>query len=371
MWPASACPACSGDGLKLLLEPSELEAERRWLHRFGARVSGSERGAEADPVAELETARILSCRRCGTVLRDPMPGEAGQVRVGAGLTRSPELAQALCCVPLQQRHSPAPRLARHLPASPSVLGVGRSPGELLGAARLAGWRVADVERFGAELAVARAAAIPAHAEVSPNRDLPSGVWDAVLAWDGSLLGDLASFLARSAAWLKPGGLLELRIPNGKFELGCLYLRRRWRGSRRVLRVLTAQAYNGFLAFPHPRGYTPTSIRRILAAHGFATEAIAGDTALGPPLADPTALASREGARYRRAIRRYCRTVEAATGCLYHPWLEVVARKSSRAGSCRDAGVERAGRADPLPAAVGGVSGGEEARARRGERAVAR
>jgi hypothetical protein len=75
--------------------------------------------------------------------------------------------------------------------------------------------------------------------------------------------------------LRPGGVLAIRVPNGAFYRK--WARRRGPISRALL------AHNNLLTFPYRWGFTPDSLRALLASTGFATHSVVGDVLV--PTAD--------------------------------------------------------------------------------------
>src|SRR5690606_4267046 len=86
-------------------------------------------------------------------------------------------------------------------------------------------------------------------------------------------------VATAARLLRPGGLLALRVPNGAFYAR---LRRRLTGRNAAL-ARALLAWNNLLSFPYRTGFTPTSLSRMLHAHGLHVVVMHGDTLV--PLAD--------------------------------------------------------------------------------------
>jgi hypothetical protein len=70
------------------------------------------------------------------------------------------------------------------------------------------------------------------------------------------------------------------------------------------------------------------LSHLLARHNFEAREIWGDTILR--LADDHTFlfAAAEEHRYKKAVRRLCESIEAKSGDIYHPRIDVIARKTN-------------------------------------------
>jgi len=330
-WSCLACGARSG---RVLLRPEDVRCEQRWLERFHElRIGGSASQADDKDRAtftQSDERSVLACDACQTVLRMPRPSPEQLERTYAedeygaeALERLAKSQDAFFAAKLEQ-------LAGHLDAiahGDRVLEIGSFVGGFLNAAAARGWRATGVDVGEETSRFARARGFEVVRGDVLELDLQGGL-AAVFVWSTfDQLAEPGAVLDRARALLRPGGLLVLRVPNGRFETATLALRRGARGTRRVRHVLCAQAYNNFVSFPYLTGYTPESLCGLLEAHRFTCAHLAGDTIVR--LADDRTLsfAVREEARAKRAVRRACRRAERATGLLFDPWLDVVARSA--------------------------------------------
>lgn len=334
------CVACGGTRLRILLSAAEVRAEQGWLERFHAirrePAPGTGRVGAADEPAKDRTrftqdepTNVVSCTACGTVLRDPQPSCALLARTYAqdeyGRTTLERLARnqrAFFAAKLVQIEA----LLRELAPGARVIEVGSFVGGFLEEARKRRWRATGVDVGFETTEFTRAAGHRVLRGDLGELDLPAD-HDAIFVWSTfDQLCDPAGFLARASSLLRPRGLLVLRVPNGRFETACLELRGLARSLRRRHRVLCAQAYNNFLSFPYLAGYTPESLCGMLDDHGFVCEATLGDTIVTLADDETAAAAVVEEARYRRAVLRACRAARKTTGLLFHPWVDVIARR---------------------------------------------
>jgi len=324
------CVACGSRDVRVLMPAEALRAEQRWLERFhAARIEGDARDAkDRAAFTQDEPTNVVACVACGTLRRDPQPTcEALGVTYAAD-EYGRETIERLAA---NQDRFFAAKLddlagVLELPESARVLEVGSFVGGFLRAALERGWRATGVDvgeettRFvrGRGFAVLRGDIL--------ELDLPRRAYDAAFVWSTfDQLCRPGRVIARLHALLRPRGRLVVRVPNGRFQTACLEYRRAACGTPRERRVLAAQAYNNFVTFPYLTGWTPESLCGFLSVRGFACVEVRGDTILD--LADdatkPFAVAEEQ--RYKRAVMRACRAAEKATGLLFYPWIDVVAR----------------------------------------------
>jgi SAM-dependent methyltransferase len=331
----SLCLACGGVEGRTLLTADVVRAEQRWLDRFhDLRREPSpddEDGAkDRATFTQSESRSVVACTACGTVLRvpRPSPGEVEETYAAdeygrAALDALASNQDAFFTAKLAQLE---PELAT-LGAGARVLEIGSFVGGFLRAAQERRWRAIGVD-VGEETArYARERGFDVRLGDVLDLDLPRG-FAAAFVWSTfDQLGDPGAVLDRVRGLLAPGGLLVVRVPNGRFETACLALRAAATRTRRVHRVLCAQAYDNFVSFPYLTGYTPESLCGLLEAHGFACRVTRGDTILRLADAHTRPFAVREEERVKRAVRRACRQAERVTGLLFDPWLDVVARST--------------------------------------------
>jgi SAM-dependent methyltransferase len=242
-WVAQSCPICERPGAK------------RAVGRRGGAAHAAGLGVEC---------RIARCRGCGLLFPDPMPVPA------AGLGQHYEVAPD----EYFQQHDSAEKAgaARALLAQAEqlaggrgrVLDIGSGRGEVLVAAREAGWEAVGVEPSPtfAEHA-ARRSGVEVRREPVERCDFDAGSFDAVIL--GAVLEHLYNpdeTIREVARVLRPGGVLFVDVPNEEglyFRLGNLYQRLRGRDWC----VNLAPTFEPFHVF----GFGPRSLRALLAKHG--------------------------------------------------------------------------------------------------------
>jgi SAM-dependent methyltransferase len=243
-WVAQECPICE--------EPPAIYMGRRGgaAHRAGAGVE----------------CRIWRCKHCGLVFPNPMPvPEAG-------------VSELYALDPDQyfQQHDLGEKLtsARHFIAAAErltggrgrVLDIGTGRGDVLVAAREAGWEVdaIDLSHSFADYAERRSG-VKVRREPIEHCGFPEGSFDAViLAAVLEHLYNPDATVREIARVLRPDGAFFVDVPNEAglyFRLGNLY--ERLRGRDWVVNV--APTFEPFHVF----GFNPRALRALLAKHGLA------------------------------------------------------------------------------------------------------
>ena len=243
-WVEQECPVCEA--------PPGVYMGRRGgaAHREGAGIE----------------CRVWRCKRCGLVFPNPMPVPAEGV--GQLYALDPD--------EYFQRHDAEEKMvsARHMIATAGrlagvggrLLDVGSGRGDVLVAAREAGWEATgiDLSHSFADHAERRSGAV-VRREPIERCGFPDGSFDAVvLAAVLEHLYDPDATVREIARVLRPGGAFFVDVPNEAglyFRLGNLY--QRLRGRDWVVNV--APTFEPFHVF----GFSPRSLRALLAKHGLA------------------------------------------------------------------------------------------------------
>ena len=332
------CVACGGSVGRTLLTADDVRAEQRWLERFHRLRRRRDRSDGAGAVdakdrasfTQSESRTIVACTTCETVLRVPRPSPDEVAETYAedeyGRATLDQLAKNQDAFFVAKLEQLAPQLSP-LGAGARVLEIGSFVGGFLQAARARGWRATGVDVGEETSAYVRSRGFDVLRGDVLDVELEPG-FAAAFVWSTfDQLADPGAVLDRVRALLAPNGFLVVRVPNGRFEAACLELRRTARRTRRLHDVLLAQAYDNFVSFPYLTGYTPESLRGLLETHGFRCRHVAGDTILRLADFGTRRFAVREEERVKRAVRRACRRAARATGRLFDPWLDVVARSA--------------------------------------------
>ncbi|MBI1765572.1 MAG: methyltransferase domain-containing protein [Acidobacteria bacterium] len=294
-WRAQACPIC-------VSEPA------RYLGRRG--------GAAHRQCLGIET-RLWRCGGCGLIFPNPMPIPKGGLEQHYGLppeeyfAAHDEAGKAESAVRLLQK---AETLGR---GKGRLLDVGAGRGEILYAAKQAGWEVVGIEPSPPFARwAARNSGVEVLTEAIENCSLPAESFEVViLAAVLEHLYEPDAVIRSIARVLRPGGLLFVDVPNEAglyFHIGNLYQRLR-------LRNWVVNLSPTFSPF-HVFGFTPQSLRRLLAKHGLTPLEwrMYGGTSLVPHTGGWLSAAEKAAARIISDLSNY---VEMGT------YIETWARKA--------------------------------------------
>lgn len=224
------------------------------MTRVACPLCGSERHAL---VAAADDSRLVRCRPCGLLYKDPLPAE--------GVRRHYEdvYVQDAVSAHIDRRRR---ALFEHFLVDVRPFGQGRlldvgcGSGEFLALARAHGWSAQGIEMTESGAALARGRGFVVNADVAELKDAR---FEVVTLWN------VVDFFLRPVEQLReihrvlaPGGLVFVRTPNATFQLAA------WRLSRVVvwpppLARLVADAH-----FFQPLVWTPSTLRRLLVSAGF-------------------------------------------------------------------------------------------------------
>ena len=308
----SHCIVCGHADSEVVADTEEIQREVEALWAF------HEKRLKANtPIARLRDRvafsqdppwRLVACRECGLVYRNPAERAFEVESTYARDCPSDDLLRALLDAQKKSYATQAARLRKLLPRGATVLEVGSYVGAFLSAAREAGLQAMGVDinpnvnRFTRSLGFdVRDGELPA---------LEMERVDAVAIWNTfDQLHDPRAVAVAAFGRLKPGGVLAIRVPNGDYY-------RRMRPATRVL------AHNNLLSFPYRWGFTPWSLEALLESVGFRQIVAVGDVLV--PTADEW---TRRWARVEEwAIKRMLKGL-GEPAAERSPWFEVYATKS--------------------------------------------
>jgi SAM-dependent methyltransferase len=241
-WLPQVCPICEN-------------APKRRLGLRGGAAHRAHLGVQCE---------IFRCDRCGLIFPDPMPVPAG----GLGQHYGVDANEYFEHHQIDEKDTAAATLLGQaeelVGAGGKLLDIGAGRGELLRAARAAGWDVTGIEpsETFAEFAAARSGAV-IFSEPLEQCDLPSGSFDCVIL--SAVLEHLYNpneTIKEIARILRPGGAVFVDVPNEQglyFIIGNLYQKLR----ARDWVVNLSPTFNPFHVF----GFSPRSLRALLSKHG--------------------------------------------------------------------------------------------------------
>lgn len=198
------------------------------------------------------------------------------------------------------------------------LDVGAGTGEVLAAARDAGWRVAGAEPIDASAAMARDRGLDVRSAMLADAGFDRGAWDVVSAFHVlEHLEDPVAFVAHVAGWARPGGLVLAEVPN-------------WDST---LRDTTGEGWMHLRPLEHLTHFTPATLRLAFERAGLEVVAVETPTfrSRSHTLAEATEVVGRPAWRHRLARVSPRREVLGER----HPVPGAVARAVLGAAAARD------------------------------------
>jgi len=318
------CAVCGHADAASLAESDDIRAEVEDLWAFHER-----RLRRGIPIARLMDRvafsehppwRLVRCRACGLVYRNPAERRNELTEIYARAAPTPETMAALHDTQLSSARGQARRLRAAMNWPGTALEVGSYVGAFLTAARDAGLTIQGLDINASVNAYARSRGFAVH-----DGDLTSLAgeerFDAVAIWNTfDQVSDPRATLFAAWRLLRRGGLVVIRVPNGGFYAHVRHaLASRWPVVRAMARELLAQ--NNQLGFPYRWGFDERSLEQLLAMTGFAVDRFYGDVLV--PIADEY---TRPWARVEELLFKGVLSLGARTAPRFAPWLEVYARK---------------------------------------------
>lgn len=304
----AVCPVCKTTDFSKLADGDAVRRQVEALWAFHTRRL--QPGAPAQQFfdravfSQPPPVHIVSCNRCGTVLRNPRETDESLVELYA--TEDPPAAALEQLFEEQRRffRSRVRRLERMLGRTGRVLEVASYIGGFLSAANEQSWDATGVDvnentnafaqRKGCRILTGTIEDVD---DVQP--------YDVVCFWNVfDQLAEPERALRHARTLLKPKGIVTLRVPNGAFYSSML-------GRTHLL------AQNNLLAFPYRHGFTTKALHTLLGNTGFEIRTIRGDTLVhtaGP-------WTKRWAAIEERVVKALTRTLLPRSRA---PWLELYA-----------------------------------------------
>jgi SAM-dependent methyltransferase len=268
--------------------------------------------------SEYPPLRLVQCRDCGLVYRNPVERAHELREIYAGDPPTKETLRSLHDVQRDGLRVQARELRRVLGRGGSGLEVGSYVGAFLAAARQEGLQFEGLDVNAETNDFTRSMGFTVHdGELTCFQT--DRAYDTVAIWNTfDQLADPRATVNTARRLLKAGGVLAIRVPNGGF-----YARARAayasRGPARRRAVRAALAQNNLMTFPYRWGFTLDSLSRLLADHAFTVTQVRGDVLV--PIGDEWTRpwARLEETLIKKALRRAARlSVDWA------PWFEVYA-----------------------------------------------
>lgn len=311
---------CGGADADQLAGPDEIRGEAELLWEFQLRRlsphTPPERLVDRVAFSQPRPWRVVRCRECGMVYRNPVEHRTELRETYSGETPERDALQALHDAQQPAYRPQARRLIRHLERRGTGLEVGSYVGAFLSAARDARWNFEGLDVNPHANGFARSLGFVVH-EGDLEGFRPDRAFDAVAIWNTfDQLPDPRAALRASRRLLRPGGVLAIRVPNG--DCYATWQPRLQDGGRTRRLATMVLAQNNLLTFPYRFGFTPRSLTRLLRDLDFEVLDVVPDVLV--PTAD-------EWTRRWAVVEE--RVVKPLTR-RWVPWFEIYARRADAA-----------------------------------------
>jgi len=337
------CTVCGATARSIVLSSAAIASQLAWLEDFHrrrlTRSARERRTALADRASftQDEPRVIVTCRSCRLVFRHPRQSADAVERDYAedryGASRLAALADA------QGRAYDAKiaLLRRWLPLRrrPRVVEVGSFVGGFLTAAAAAGWDALGIDPGEEVVAFCRDRGLTVErgtledAALAEDAVLAPASADAVVVWNTfDQIPVPGPTLTAAARVLRTGGVLAVRVPNGRYFVEAM-LRLQTDGAMARRARLLALAWNNLIGFPYLHGYSVGTLDRLMAPFGFERLAAEPDTLLTLADADTTRWAALEERVVKAACRlAWRRQIPGPARFAAAPWLDVYYRRGA-------------------------------------------
>ena len=261
------CTVCGAGAHGLVASAADLEAERRYLLEFHRRRLRKDALEDRADFTQAYATNIVRCQACGLVYRDPRPSDEQIARAYASDTYGEERLRALFDSQLELFRPKARKLRRWIAGPhPVVLEIGSFVGGFLAAGRELGFDAHGIDPGAEVAAFCEARGLSVLCESADDVSFPEGAADCVAIWNTfDQLPDPHPTLRSARRCLRAGGVLVVRVPNGRCYARCLSLVRRLRPPLRDA-LLAAMAWNNLLTFPYLHGYSIDTLDRLMAQY---------------------------------------------------------------------------------------------------------
>lgn len=319
------CPVCGNDDHRIVASTKELERQGRELEAFHRRRLRTGSAASLEERADFTqnyATNIVACRACGLVYRDPRPPDDQIRQAYAADTYGEERLRALFDSQLELFRPKARQLARWLRGPrPVVLEIGSFVGGFLAASRELGQDAHGIDPGEEVAAFCESKGLPVLRENVDELAFPAGAADGVAIWNTfDQLPDPHPTLRSAKRCLRAGGVLVVRVPNGRCFEACMKRLSSARGPLRSM-LAAAMAWNNLITFPYLHGYSVDTLDRLLRGYGFTRIHAEGDVLTRLADEDTKAWAAWEETLLKLAWR----AAYLARGVDVAPWIDVYYR----------------------------------------------
>ncbi len=274
-----------------------------------------------DRVAFSEHApvRLVRCKDCGTVYRNPVERTFELTEIYARDVPPEHVLASLHATQLHAQHAQAARLRSVMGHAGGGLEIGSYAGAFLTAARAEGMQFEGLDINPAVNRFTRSRGFGVHDGALESFECDRR-FDAIAIWNTfDQLAEPRAAVNRARSLLAANGVLAIRVPNGAFYAAWAPLARRSGARAAIARDLLAQ--NNLLSFPYRVGFTPASLSSLLEQCGFEIARTYGDVLVR--IADEC---TRRWARWEEMGIKRMQGVVAGRRPKTAPWFEIYARR---------------------------------------------
>lgn len=270
-----------------------------------------------------EKADIWQCGDCGLLVRNEH--EPPPARQYAEEEYDPEVMDRLYPRYVDAFRKKANPYRRLLREGAHVLEIGSHYGAFLQVAKEWGWNAEGIDPGKDTRRFAASKGFAVHNVAVEEAALSDAAFSGIFIWNCfEQMKQPPRPLAICRRALKPGGLLTVRTPNGKFYSLCEQLLQNdstGRAQRDFL--LRVMGYNNLLGFPYLYGYSGDTLTRLISPYGFQYEGALNSELLTFPLPENPAWVEQEERAINNDVRLLANSVLAdGSGSLIGPWIEV-------------------------------------------------
>lgn len=330
------CAACHGAAFERLCDSRELARQQDRARDFHRRRLVRSAPAELEERAEFTQdydTNLIVCRACGLLARHPHP-DADALEKTYGEDRyAPERLDEMIRAQLRFFRKKARGLADLMPPSPRIVELGSFVGGFLEACRERNWDALGIDPGHQVTTSCRKRGLDVFCGTLEDAAEVGflGPADALAIWNTfDQIPDPGATIRLGLQFLRPGGLLILRVPHG-LHFQRLHPRSRSLGPRSYA-VTALLAWNNLLGFPYLHGHGIHTFDRLILPFGFERVRTEGDVLI--PLAGrATARWARVEERFMKAAQRGCIALQSRnphSDLSTAPWLDVVYRRSEEA-----------------------------------------
>lgn len=323
-----SCPVCGGRRLDPLLDERGLAEQQERLERFHRRRLARRRRGELAERASFTQGYATALVRCGCglLLRSPRPRREDVERAYTEERYPAERLEEMRAAQVDSFRDKVPVL-RALGAQGRMLEVGSFLGGFLELAREEGWDAVGLDP-GVQMAERCRARGLRVIESTLEEHVGGGSgYDCVAIWNTfDQLPEPKPSLEAAARVLRPGGVLALRVPHGRYYAA---LSPQLEGGSAWSRYASEArlAWNNLLSFPYLHGYDVDTLDRLVTPFGFVPALARGDV-LCRIAGSSTARWARAEERLVKAWQRQRAERERKGGWIVAPWLDVYYRRSA-------------------------------------------